>query len=584
MKRLVAFSVVVLWSALVLAQDQQREVVVVNSTGFDVVEVYASPDFDDSWGDGHLVGATIAPNNQHTVRFTGYGQHCHYDVKVVAQFGVEKEYESRDLCDFGDGRIIEFQGDYRSFVVDNVSDEAVFFVYLRSSGGPEWGDDLLGDGVISAGQQRDVAFEGFGRECNFDVRIQTEDRHRQDYLDMNLCRADNIVYEGQANDSIDPEAAEERYQVGDRFRDCETCPWVVVVPGGSYRRGSTQGDSDEMPVTAVNIAGMFAVGEFEVTVLQFQNFVRSAHHVAGDSCHIRRTGGWVDTGGFGWGNPGYGQNDAHPVVCVSWEDAAAYAQWLSDSTGKRYRLLSESEWEYLAQSVDTTGFSQANRANCRGCGSSVGRGTTPVGIFDEDKWGLRDLYGNVWEWVQDCYASGYSSAPRDGSAWNVQGCRQRVRRGGSWYSRPDSLRAALRKSHDAGSRYSNVGFRVARELASSSQAPSTADEHRRPNEPSQPAEPPSPDTDYRLISKVAAIYPPRAEQNETEGYAVVQFTISPYGTVRNPVVVQSVPRGVFDDAAIYAIKQFRYSPRIVNGQAVEANNVRVRFSFGLSDR
>ena len=159
------------------------------------------------------------------------------------------------------------------------------------------------------------------------------------------------------------------------------------------------------------------------------------------------------------------------MIDVSWEDAQAYAAWLSDETGEDYRLPSESEWEYAARAGSATRYSWGqdigrNRANCNGCGSRWDSdGTSPAGSFAANGWGLHDMHGNVWEWVEDCWHGNYAGAPRDGSAWTRGGYCNRVLRGGSWLNNPAALRSANRIYFDAS--VPNViynGFRVSRTL------------------------------------------------------------------------------------------------------------------------
>ena len=168
---------------------------------------------------------------------------------------------------------------------------------------------------------------------------------------------------------------------------------------------------------------------------------------------------------------GFFAADSHPVVCVSWEDARAYASWLSRETGEAYRLLSEAEWEYAARAGTRTRFwwdndIGSNRANCGDdwCGDGY-TFTSPVGSFGANAFGLHDVHGNAWEWVEDCWRDSYEGAPRDRSAWlGDQGgdCSRHILRGGSWNFLPQNLRSALRGRHGSGFRVSVYGFRVAR--------------------------------------------------------------------------------------------------------------------------
>ena len=168
-------------------------------------------------------------------------------------------------------------------------------------------------------------------------------------------------------------------------------------------------------------------------------------------------------------NNGWGRG-RRPVINVSWDDAVAYTKWLSEQTSKRYRLPSEAEWEYAARAGTTTKYSWGkkigrNRANCDGCGSQWdNKKTGPVGSFPANAWGLHDMHGNVWEWVQDCWNDSYRGAPTDGSAWEGGDCSRRVMRGCSWSFSPGFLRATNRGLFTTGDRGVSIGFRIARTL------------------------------------------------------------------------------------------------------------------------
>ena len=256
--------------------------------------------------------------------------------------------------------------------------------------------------------------------------------------------------------------AERGPSVGERFRDCPACPELVVVPAGRFRMGSPASeegrDDDEGPVHRVTIGKAFAVGVYEVTFAEW------------DAC--RRAGGCSHSPGDG----GWGRGN-RPVIRVSWEDAQEYVAWLSRKTGERYRLPSESEWEYVARAGTTTPFHygptvSAEQANYDGR-YTYGSGrkgryrmrTVPVGSFPANAFGLHDVHGNVREWVEDCWHADYDGAPSDGSAWMRGGdCGRRVLRGGSWLFDPRSMRSASRYRYAAGLWNINVGFRVARTL------------------------------------------------------------------------------------------------------------------------
>ena len=236
--------------------------------------------------------------------------------------------------------------------------------------------------------------------------------------------------------------------VGQRFRDCPECPEMVVVPAGSFLMGSPDAEEgrfeDEGPLHRVTFAAPFAVGIYEVTFDEW------------DAC--------VASGGCGGHRPkdlwGRGR---HPVIFVNWNDAQSYVRWLSDKTGKRYRLLSESEWEYVARAGTRTPFHTGSTIST-GQANYNGNKTVPVGSFPANAFGLYDVHGNVWEWVQDCWNGNYQGAPRDGSAWESGNCPVRVLRGGSWYYEPGSLRSANRNGYYPGVRNGIGGFRVARTL------------------------------------------------------------------------------------------------------------------------
>ena len=256
--------------------------------------------------------------------------------------------------------------------------------------------------------------------------------------------------------------AEAEPKPGEEFQDGDTCPEMVVLPAGSFTMGSPPGekerDDDEGPQRSVAIPSAFAVGKFEVTFAEWEACVADG----GCSAYKPSDEGW-----------GRGRL---PVINVSWNDAKAYAAWLSKKTGKTYRLLSEAEWEYAARAGTTTPFSTGrtittDQANFNGNftynGSRKGQyrqKTVSVGSFPANAFGLHDMHGNVWEWVEDCYHDSYNGAPSDGSAWIARNCSRRVLRGGSWSGSPWFLRSAFRGWDFTIFRLSNNGLRVARTL------------------------------------------------------------------------------------------------------------------------
>ena len=276
-------------------------------------------------------------------------------------------------------------------------------------------------------------------------------------------------------------AVEERKrgpEIGERFRDCAECPEMVVVSVGSYMMGSLWLESErgdhEGPAHRVTIPKPFAVGVYEVTRKEWSRFVKKTNYSMEDGCWIVEGGKWVMNSGRSWRNPGFPQGDGHPVVCVSWEDAQAYVQWLSRKTGDWYRLLSESEWEYVARAGtgsrywwgDEVGRGRANCAGNPGCRSRWGgRQTAPIGSFSPNAFGLHDVHGNVSELVEDCLHESYAGAPADGSVWRSGGdCSYRMARGGSWVNLPKDIRSASRVGEPSKARSYNVGFRVTKVL------------------------------------------------------------------------------------------------------------------------
>ncbi|MGO9004199.1 MAG: SUMF1/EgtB/PvdO family nonheme iron enzyme [Beijerinckiaceae bacterium] len=259
----------------------------------------------------------------------------------------------------------------------------------------------------------------------------------------------------------------------DEFKECATCPPMVVVPSGSFTMGSPAGEpgryDDEGPQHQVTIAKAFAVGKFQVTRDEFAAFVNETGYDTGSKCGVW-SGKWEEKEGFSWRNPGYAQTGTHPVACLNWNDAKAYLAWLAKKTGKTYRLLSESEWEYAARAGTTTVYPWGdeigkNNADCHDCGSQWdGKGTAPLGSFAPNKFGLYDMADNVFQWVEDCAHKNYDGAPPDGSSWPTEDCKYRVVRGGSWGSTPQYLRSASRLWYTTVVRNLNLGFRVGRTL------------------------------------------------------------------------------------------------------------------------
>ena len=262
-------------------------------------------------------------------------------------------------------------------------------------------------------------------------------------------------------------------EVGERFRDCPSCPEMVVIPAGTFIMGSPESEEErgdsEGPQHRVTIGTPFAVGVFQVTFADW------------DACVSEGACGGHRPEDEGWGR------GSRPVINVSWEDAQEYVRWLSRETGEGYRLLTEAEWEYAARAGTTTAryWGESESDQCRhgngvdaearpeypdrdasefvACSDGYVR-TALVGLFEPNPFGLYDMLGNVFEWTQDCWNDSYRGAPNDGSVWRAGDCSRRVVRGGSWYDRPRVLRSASRGALGVRGRLFAFGFRVARTM------------------------------------------------------------------------------------------------------------------------
>lgn len=230
------------------------------------------------------------------------------------------------------------------------------------------------------------------------------------------------------------------------FRDGENFPPLIEVPTGEFIMGENAGDKfandTERPAHRVKFSFPFALGKFPVTVAEFLKF--RGHHSIQDA-------------------------DDLPVVRVSWEDAVGYCDWLSEQTGRRYRLPTEAEWEYACRAGSRAPFASGDEISTSDAnflydenGSRVGLGhRTPVGCFSANRFGIHDLHGNVCEWVADSWHPDYIGAPADGAAWSTTAEERRVIRGGAWDYLPRLLRSSWRDWRFANQRADNIGFRVA---------------------------------------------------------------------------------------------------------------------------
>ncbi len=282
--------------------------------------------------------------------------------------------------------------------------------------------------------------------------------------------------------------------------DCPVCPELALVPPGNFRMGSAPDVAEldpatgESPAISVTLTRPFQLARREVSVMEFRRFVEATGSEPPLGCRIWQGGQWVFDRDRSWRDPGFAQppRDDDPVVCVNWDDARAYTEWLSKESGRRYRLPSESEWEYVARggssfprfwaatdsdegspltlacdfanvydvsAVEAYRFPWPN-ASC----NDRHPGVAPVASYKPNGFGIHDILGNVREWIQDCYTASYAGRPADGQAWIWQGgCELKGVRGGSWASRPRDVRGAARSAEADERRQSDLGFRVARD-------------------------------------------------------------------------------------------------------------------------
>jgi len=284
----------------------------------------------------------------------------------------------------------------------------------------------------------------------------------------------------------------------DRYVDLPgKTPAMVVIPTGSFRMGAPADDDHAgtaQPQHTVTIVKGFAMARTAVTVAEFREFVRASGYVpdsvrlGGASVYDERSGALRDDASATWQDDYAGRKADNnlPVVNVSWNDAKAYADWLSQRTGKTYRLPSEAEFEYALRGGTSSRYWWGDDTpkrpveNLTGSGdrSRSGRrwshafrnyrdgywGPAPVMSFAANPFGLYDINGNVSEWALDCWHDNYIRAPNDGSAWINPGCRSHVVRGGSWGSSPEQVDSSYRQGADGELRSGRVGFRVVREL------------------------------------------------------------------------------------------------------------------------
>lgn len=288
------------------------------------------------------------------------------------------------------------------------------------------------------------------------------------------------------------------------YRDCATCPEMISIPAGKFVMGSPPNEpgrfANEGPVHPANIKS-FAIGKYPVTRGEWAEFAKETNRPVSGGCYWATLPGdstpWKSNPSASWNNLGFSQDDNHPAVCLTWQDAKDYAAWLSKKTGKRYRLPTEAEWEYAARAGTTTAHPWGNEASheyanygsdsLAGEGFKQGRdqwgyGTSPVGAFPPNAFGLFDMVGNSMQIVEDCYSKNYDGHSSNGAAYTdndtvtlydankgavVPGhaCEYHICRGGSFGDPPAQIRSAFRNyaGPEPSYRSAGVGFRIAKD-------------------------------------------------------------------------------------------------------------------------
>lgn len=262
---------------------------------------------------------------------------------------------------------------------------------------------------------------------------------------------------------------------------------MVLIPAGRFMSGSSDGAADAGPPQLVEMASAFGLGKYEVTRAQFARFARESGHTSSGGCFAWNGRLYEQDASKDWRSPGFAQKNSHPVVCVNWNDAKAYTEWLSRKTGKRYRLPGGAEWEYAARAGTQSSRPWGDDANeaCRyanvadatakravagsaswtfhACSDRHAH-TAPVGSYPPNAFGLHDMLGNVWEWTEDCSNEERAGAAADGRGGSGAACGQRVLRGGAWVDSPPFVRFDFRFMIGAEDRDFYIGFRVLRTI------------------------------------------------------------------------------------------------------------------------
>lgn len=288
---------------------------------------------------------------------------------------------------------------------------------------------------------------------------------------------------------MSPNADPGRLPPGARFRECDACPQMVVLPSGAFRMGSPQDEpgraADEGPAREVHIPRPFAISRHEISLREYSAFLRDTGYPVGGNCITdrRRPFDWQPDANTTLRDPGFAQGEDHPVVCVSWHDAKAYVDWLNARVSGAYRLPTEAEWEYAARAGAQTAYFWGPDVDA-GCAyfngpdetarekypqipfakcSDGALNTAPVGSYRPNGFGLYDMTGNVNEWIDGCATADYSALSVDGRD-GPGDCARRIVRGGSWGTIPRQQRSAERIRYSPETRDDSIGIRVVRSL------------------------------------------------------------------------------------------------------------------------
>jgi len=299
---------------------------------------------------------------------------------------------------------------------------------------------LLGRKAVQEGKL-DLASTYMLKGLKFDPKVKRQDELKRSIAKAARERQTKATIEQAPLTAYLPSETPKALKVNPADNRKLAAPVMVAIPAGNFLMGSDSAE-DEKPIHHVRVEA-FSMAKHEVTLEQYRAFALATGRLA----------------------PQYtAENSNSPAAYVSWSDALAYAEWLSDKTNKPFRLPTESEWEYAARAGTTTPFFTGEKlkaANCVGCDSKWGgKSAAPVGSFIPNEFGLYDMHGNVWEWVQDCWTDNYSGRTKSADAVGPETCERRVLRGGSWYNDADYARSSYRGNEVATFRDTGVGFRV----------------------------------------------------------------------------------------------------------------------------